>query len=300
MFNKYKFRCHYQGSLISVPNPLTANQLEMLFDYRKRGLGEGKQLTPKQEQVWHSLEHKEEETKNYSLTNTAKGLCAEIVFAERYGRRKSLNLKQFEKGLATEKAGRDLLSSYINELLISDEEIRSNEWVVGKRDIKHDELIIDIKSSFDFQSFSKKRLETNYEYNFRQVDSYMDIWKIKQSMLAYVLIDTPERIIEDELRRSDWKNDIFDMNGTARDSKIQIIKDIVNEHLFTKKGLDEFCQQSSSVQVEWFDDFVEIPQNERIHIVEHKFDKARIEQRNNCLTLCRNLMNEINNKYQKK
>lgn len=292
-FNNYKFRCHYQGSLISVPKPLTEKQIETLEAYRLRQSGEGKPLTSNQLKTWHSLEYKINESERYNLTNTAKKICTEIVFNEKYNRKFKLENKYFDKGLTNEKQSRDLLSEVLGELLTSDNERKTNEWVTGQRDIKHDELIIDIKSTWSFDTFNAHLLENKNEYYFRQLDSYMDLWNIKDSILAYVLTNTPINLINDHLRKLNYSKNILDLGGNVYEEKIPLVVKEVQNHIFTYKGLEKFCNQSSIVEINWFKDFKEIPKKERVHLVSHSFDKTRIEQRNECLTLCREFMNEI-------
>ena len=64
-FDNYIFRSHMVGNIISVPKPLTPNQVETLEDYRKRVKGEGRPLTDNKVKTWHSLEHKHNESQTY-------------------------------------------------------------------------------------------------------------------------------------------------------------------------------------------------------------------------------------------
>jgi hypothetical protein len=292
-FSNYKFRCHYQGSLVSVPKPLTDNQSETLTAYRERINGGGKPLTEKQTTDWHSLETKLAESKVFKLNETAKKLCTEIVFNEKHGRKLTLENKYFDKGLLAEKDSRDLLSDVLGIMLIADESRKENDWVIGKRDIDNKDVIIDLKSTFSFDTFNKHLLESSEEYYFRQLDSYMDLWDIKESLLAFTLVDTPFSLIEDEIKRASYKKSLLTFDGEVKDENIDDVKKIVCQHIFTEKGIQDFCQQSGSIHIEWFDDFKEIPKSERVHLVPHSFDKIRIEQRNECLKLCREFMDTV-------
>ena len=292
-FSNYKFRCHYQGTLVSVPKPLTQNQKETLEAYRLRMNGEGRPLTEKQKADWHSLEYKENESNVYKLTDTAKTMLTDIVFYEKTGREYILENKYFAKGLAVEKEARDLVSRVTGQLLVKDDERKTNEWVTGKRDVKHDKLIIDIKSSFNFKSFNKHLLESQHENYFRQLDCYMELWGIEDALIAYTLVNTPYNIIDDEIKRIAWKNNIMTFDGTILDEAIPEVVRLVKEHIYTYEALEAYCQQSPNIYIEWFDDFVEIPEAERLHLVPHFYDKIRIEQRNECLSLAREFMNSI-------
>jgi len=293
-FSKYIFRCHYQGNLVSVPKPLTINQNETLDTYNERINNGGRPLTEKQKEDWHSLNTKLQESKIFKLSDTAKKTLSDIVFFEKYGRNYRLTNKYFDKGLAVEKEARDLISDILGQLLTSDNERKSNNWVKGLRDIKHDEIIIDNKACYNFETFNKHLTESNDEYYFRQLDCYMDLWGIKDSLLAYTLVDTPFRIIDDEIRRLNWSLNILTMDGDVIEDKIPFVVDLLQNHIYTRKGIEEYCLQSPTIKIEWFNNFKEIPKKERVHFVNHSFDKVRIEQRNECLTLAREYMNNIN------
>lgn len=287
-FSNYIFRCHYQGNLINVPKPLTQNQKETLEAYRVK-----EKLTEKQKKDWHELENKLNQSVEYKLSETAKKLLTDIFWNEKHGRITQLENKYFSKGIQVEKQSRDLLSEMFGVILTEDRERKSNEWVVGTRDIKHDEIIIDIKSSYSFNSFTNHLLENKHEHYFRQLDCYMELWGLKNSLIAYVLVDTPFNLIDDEIRRLDWKDNILNVNGDVYENKIEDVVALVQNHIYTEEGLFDYTQQSATVKMEWFGNFKEIPKNERVHLIEHSFDPVRIEQRNECLSLCRDFMNNI-------
>ena len=85
----------------------------------------------------------------------------------------------------------------------------------------------------------------------------------------------------------------IDNAGNVPDSRIPEVKKIINDHIFTRKSLEKFCNESSTIHIEWFNDFIEIPIQDRVHLVPHSFDKVRIKQRNECLKLAREFLNNI-------
>jgi hypothetical protein len=287
-FSKYIFRSHYQGSLVSVPKPLTENQMSTLLKYREK-----EKLTPNQKNDWHDLEVKLNNSNKYTLSETAKNLLSNIVFYEKQSRNFILENKYFDKGIEVEKQGRDLVSKILGIKLTADEERKQNDWVNGKRDVKNNDLIIDNKACFSFETFNKHLLEKSHEYYFRQLDCYMDLWNIKDSLLAFTLVDTPFKLINDEIRREDWKKDILTIEGDIKEEKIPFVVNLIQNHIYTREKLEEYCHQSQNVKIEWFINFKEIPIKERVHFVSHSFDKARIEQRNESLTLCRQFMSDV-------
>lgn len=290
-FSNYIFRSHYQGDLINVPKPLSEKQKETLHAYRCK-----EKLTDKQKKDWHNLESKLNESEEYKLGETAKSLLTTIVWNEKYGIETKVKSKYFTKGIECEKQSRDMLSVLLGKILVADNNYKSNKWVKGQRDIADDDCIIDIKTSYSYNSFIKHLNEKNHEYYMRQMDNYMELWGIPQSIIAYVLVDTPYNLISDEIRRLDWKNNILTINGDVRENNINEVVELVRQHIYTEKGLDEFIEfinEKITIRKEWFNNFIEIPANDRIHLVEHEFNKIRIEQRNECLSLCREYMNII-------
>lgn len=292
-FDNYIFRCHYQGDLVSVPRPLTENQKETLHAYRERRSGVGRPLTEKQNNDLKMLEVREIESKKYKLSETAKKICTKIAFSEIYGRSFKMTNKYFVKGLEVEKKSRDLLSKILDKMLVKCDERKSNDWVTGQIDVEPFGIIPDIKSCYSFDTFNNHLIDGNIDYYKRQLDCYMELWGIHSSIIAFTLIDTPFRLIEDEIRKLDWRVGITNFEGEIYDDKIEEVVDLVQEHIYTRKHLEEFCNQSASIHIEWFDNFIEIPDERRVHLIPHEFSKERIEQRNECLRLAREFMNEI-------
>lgn len=292
-FSNYIFRSHMVGNIISAGKPLTEKQCSVLFDYAARDLGNGKPLTENQKKELTSLQHKFNESKSAKLTEGAKGLLSNIVFYEKFGRKKLLENEYLEKGIIAEKQSRDLLSSVLGVFLTEDNERRSNNWVTGKRDIKSDSVIPDIKTKYDFESFAKCLVDSTSEIYLRQLDCYMDLWNIPDSVLCHVLVDTPFNLIEMALRKEGYKKDIFNYDGDLKEGSIPDAKALICNHIYTREGLEKFCEQSSCIYIEWFDDFVEIPAKDRIHMIPHSYQKERIEQRNESILLGREFMNTV-------
>ena len=276
------------GSFICAPKPLTARQQETLQAYRTK-----EKLTDKQRIDWMSLEVKDAESKEFKLSDSQKKLLSRYATYWKYGRRPEIESKYFVYGHEVEKAGRDLLSEIVGKFLTQDTERKSNEYVTGMRDIKSDDIIIDIKNSYTLDTFYSHIVKGASDDYLWQLDCYMDLWKIKDALLVYTLIDTPGHMIEDELRRKNWNTPIFEFSGNVIESQIDVVKRLVCEHIYTRQALEKFCHDSQNVKIEWFDDFMEIPKHERLHMVEHSFDYERIYIRNESIRKCREFMNGI-------
>ena len=289
-FSKYLFRSHMVGKIINVPKPLTSNQTETFEAFNKKGY---ENLTERQKETFASLKTKHDQSKTFKLSEANKKVLSSLAFAERYGRKTELNSAPITKGLEVEKKNRDTLTRISGIILSPCKERKQNEWVTGLLDIEPNNLIIDIKSSFSWESYSRILEASTDETYLRQLDSYMDLWGIKDSLLCHVLTDTPGYIIDKVLRSYDYTNDVLNVEGEVREECIDQVKQIITNHIFSREGLEAFCLASPIVHIEWFNDFVEIPESERVHMIPHSYDPTRIEQRNECIVLAREYMNKV-------
>lgn len=290
-FSNYIFRSHMVGKIKSASNPLTELQKQKFTELHKRFIGDGKPLTQNQEVEYISLRNKDNESRIIKLSDSAKKVLNDIVYYEKFGRRELLDTKYFKKGIEREKEARDLLSKVAGILFTKDDERRSNDWVTGKRDIKYNK-IIDIKNAYSLDTFYNHINEKTNEIYLDQLECYMELWDISESILCHCLVDTPINMVNAEIRSLGYKLDIFDIGGEVYEDRIEDVKKVVCNHTFTRKGLEEFCNQSTNIHIEWFDDFIEIPANDRVHMIEHPFDKSGIEQRNEFIKLAREYMNK--------
>ena len=289
-FSKHVFRSHMVGKIINVPKPLTVNQSETLKGMKDKGYND---LTTTQKKTYVNLCNKYNESKKIRLTEANKTILAQLVYAHKYGRTIDINSSKLTKGIDVEKHSRDLLGRVTNLFLTASSERKTNDWVTGAIDVEPNDVIIDIKSSWSWESFSKILTDKPNEVYLRQGDCYMDLWSKKEFLLCHILVDTPYQLVERELKNEDYKNNILNVEGEVREEKIEEVKQIVTNHIFSIKALKEFCELSPIVYLEWFKDFKEIPEHERVHMIPHSLDKERIEQRNESISLARKYMKTV-------
>lgn len=303
-FNNYKFRCHSVGKFKCVPRPLTLKQLETLRAYRDRDETGVKPLTEIQKIDYVALQHKFNESQVYKLSESQKKELRLLVLSIRDGRKYLSSNKYFDKGLITEKEGRDMLSSVLGEALVKDDERRENEWVIGSRDVNHDKMIIDIKNAWSHKSYSAivDELENEKEGYLDQMDSYMDLWKLKTSLVCHTLVDTPIHLLEHEIRSVFYNLRFYDeVANELTDSGLEMLKSIIYDHTFTEEALDNVVNYAlrlhSDIYFEFnkgmFQDFTVIPIERRIHIIQHDYQEERIEQRNKSIEIGRAYMNTV-------
>lgn len=184
------------------------------------------------------------------MGETCKTYLKEVYIEQKYGFRKDFKSKYIDKGLEVEDSAIALYSSYKDNFFTKNEQRFSNEFITGMPDIITD-IVIDIKSSwnkFTMPEFDDK-IDKNYYY---QLQGYMYLLGLKKAKIAYVLIDTPRQLIEDEKRKLSW-----DM-GNVTD---------INENIL-----------EAYVQIEKNHDFSVMPMNERVIEFDIDFDEECIEQ----------------------
>jgi len=289
-FSKHLFRAHMVGKIINVPKPLTANQTETLGAFKLKGYAN---ITVKQKETFVNLENKLIESKKFKLTDANKKTLSELVYATKYGRRTEINSDKITKGLTVEKDCRDILSRVTGLFLTYSKERKQNDWVTGAIDIEPNEVVADIKSSWSWESYSKILESSANEVYLRQLDSYMDLWGKKDSLLCHVLTDTPFKLVEKVIKSLDYKYDVLNIEGDVRDENIDDVKKVVTNHIFSRQGLEGFCEYSTNVYIDWFSDFIEIPEKDRVHMIPHTYDQERIEQRNKSISLSRKYMSTV-------
>lgn len=142
-------------------------------------------------------------SKKDPLSETAKGYLHEIYVKEKYGREKieMLMNKYTRKGVMVETDSISLFEKLEGKTFFKNQKTISNKYVCGTPDIITSEEIIDIKSSWDLFTFlavtEKKALDDYYW----QLVAYMWLTDTTKARLVYVLSNTPETMISDELYR---------------------------------------------------------------------------------------------------
>jgi hypothetical protein len=241
------------------------------------------------------------------LTTGQKTLLRDLVRQKKYGYRSYVTADQMEKGILVEKEARDLMSDVLDTVLVKDDERRSNEYVTGCRDIKHDSIIIDIKSAFTQSSFSRILDEsyTENEIYLRQMDCYMELWECDKSIVAHVLVDSPIHIVENQIGKVMRRDRLFNTFQSGRlkftAAGMQLVRGIVHDHIVTDQGMKDLCaygfQYYGNEYFEFkrcdFPDWKPTAKAERIHMITHDYQHDRIKQRNECINIAREYMNTV-------
>ena len=150
-------------------------------------------------------------TKGESLSQTTKTYLQELAVQEVYGIRKEFSSRYTDKGNEVEELSIALCNDVLNlGFIYKNEENFTNDWVTGTPDVNTNEILLDVKSSWDATTFPFFDTELKNKDYFYQLQGYMWLVGKTDALLCYCLIDTPLQIVEDEIRREHWKASLIE------------------------------------------------------------------------------------------
>ncbi len=148
------------------------------------------------------------------LSETAKGYLIKLYIQEKYGRSTDIESKYLTKGKDAEEDSLMLLSKYDGIIYNKNEEWLSNDYISGTPDIytgesiHNAETIIDLKTSWNLDSFLanvSKPLNSMYE---AQLQCYMALSNSQEAWVVYCLVNTPFNLIESEKKKLLYSMDV--------------------------------------------------------------------------------------------
>lgn len=184
-----------------------------------------------------------------ALSEDAKSLLLEMAIREKYNREPIIDSKEMQKGRRVEEDSITLLSDVRGKLYIKNRQYLKNEYIHGTLDLQTDDAVIDIKSPFNLFTFAKAEVEASYAW---QLTGYMWLANKNKAELAYCLVDAPEDMIYEELKRYCYMTNTFAQNN---EKEYGDLEDKVR-HMMTYK---------------------DIPKEKRVKVFEIARDEAKIE-----------------------
>ncbi len=224
-----KFRCSSLGHIMTDGKAtVTELQLAKIDELiAKRVVGT---ITEKQTEQLNQLVNKRD---NPDLSETCKSHCIDVFISHEYGRNKEISNKYTTKGLLVEEDSLTLYSRFKNEFYVKNELTIANDFIRGTPDIITEDLIIDIKSSYDIHTYFHTKFKTSLnKLYYWQLQGYMYLTGKKNAKLAYCLVDTPDVLVNDEKRKLQWKMNVIDdvdplfQEACAEIEKLAIYTDI--------------------------------------------------------------------------
>jgi GTP-sensing pleiotropic transcriptional regulator CodY len=157
-------------------------------------------------------------TKGEVLSQTTKSYLQELAVEEVYGIRKEFSSRYTDKGNQVEELSIALCNDVLGlGFIYKNEEHFSNDWITGTPDVNTNEILLDVKSSWDATTFPFFDTELKNKEYFYQMQGYMWLTGKEESLLCYCLVDTPLQIVEDEIRREHWKANLIEESLDLRE-----------------------------------------------------------------------------------
>ena len=150
-------------------------------------------------------------TKGEVLGQTAKSYIIQKAKEDFFEYKTELTNKYVMKGIHQEQDSIDLLNAVRFESYKKNEKREENEWLTGSCDIITEDLIIDCKTSWSFETFPATSYElkdlSEYEWQGR---AYMWLYDMPTFELCYVMVCTADELLSDFDRYDIHKVDHID------------------------------------------------------------------------------------------
>ncbi|CAB5218503.1 hypothetical protein UFOVP211_25 [uncultured Caudovirales phage] len=159
-------------------------------------------------------------SKGEVLSETAKTFIEDLFREREFGIYKDISSRYTDKGIQMEDEAIQLAGNVLGWDLntFKNEERLKNEWITGIPDINTETLLADIKCSWSGSTFPFFEEELPNKDYYWQLQGYMMLTGHLQAELVYCLMNTPQQIVEDEVRRTHWKLNLIDENLDVRDA----------------------------------------------------------------------------------
>ena len=152
------------------------------------------------------------------LSQTAKSYIQELVLEHKYGIKKEFSSRYTDKGLQCEDEAITLVNDVLGlGFIFKNEEHFQNDWITGTPDVNTNDILLDVKCSYEASTFPFFETEIPTPAYFYQLQGYLWLTGKTEALLCYCLVNTPLEIVEDEVRREHWKHKMIDEDLEIRD-----------------------------------------------------------------------------------
>ena len=141
-----------------------------------------------------------------TMGKTAESYLKLWVLEQVFNRKKMISTKYMVKGNIMEDYGIDRIGAWLEiPDAVKNEQHFEDEFMTGTPDLLSGDMVIDLKSSWDFTTFPYFDTECPNSDYYWQLQGYMHLTGKKSAKLIYVLSDTPLHLIESECKSYCWK-----------------------------------------------------------------------------------------------
>ena len=194
-------------------------------------------------------------SKSEVLSQTAKTYIQELALENLYGIRKEINSRYMDKGNIVEDQSIQLAAQVLDlEFVFKNDEYFSNDWVHGTPDVVGSNFILDVKSSWTGSTFPFFDTECPNKDYYYQLMAYLWLTGKETAILAYCLIDTPEDIVLDEIRRTSWAKKELEISEAT---EAEVRKQHEFGHIPTERRVKAFLIEKDEQVIEQMKEKVE-------------------------------------------
>lgn len=215
------------------------------------------------------------------LAEGVKTHLVDVFVAKKYERFEEINSKFLEKGNETEEDSITTVSRMTKEFYKKNEEYVYNDFICGTPDlfkgenIKNATHIRDTKSSYSIFTFNRAKNKELNDLYYWQVMGYMALTGAKVANIDYCLNNTPQHLIQAELRREGYKHEEGNIPNW-------IALQIIANHVYDRKTFESMSDFLGYLPIDKnskaiYDGFVEVPLKERWFTFEVKRNDVQIE-----------------------
>lgn len=151
-------------------------------------------------------------SKSGTLTDSNKTYLDELFIGQLYNVQKEVGSKYFDKGIACEQDGLDLLSKTLFKGIFigKNKEQFKNDYTQGTPDTLVKNNVFDIKNAYDVFTFGKASLTWDYLW---QVRVYMWLTGKTQGFIFYCLNDMPDFLLAAEEKKMFYSGGFVSMES---------------------------------------------------------------------------------------
>lgn len=181
-------------------------------------------------------------SKSELISETTKTYVKEWLIEKIYGIRKEIKSKYLTKGLKLEDTGIDKAIEWLDlPFTLKNEKFFEDDFFCGTPDLIVDNVVYDIKCSWDAFTFPLFENEIPNKDYFYQLQVYMHLTGCKKAVLTYVLLNTPEELTYEDKHNYDNMDKKYRIKTFEIDYSEEVIADLqqrvtnIREYLKTIK-----------------------------------------------------------------
>lgn len=145
-----------------------------------------------------------------TLSAGPKTFLGQIFKEELFGKSGQIKSKYLDKGIIAEEEAIAMYGQYIARDVVKNTKRYNNDYITGEPDIFSD-MLVDIKCSWDHTTFPLTNDALPNKDYYWQLQGYMALTDQEESKVVYCLVDTPDELIYDEMKRTRSKLGLIDL-----------------------------------------------------------------------------------------